>query len=249
MLRKLVKGEKVMVLYAANPDKYKPGDIVAVINSNADGGGHLRLKTDDGWICCLKRKELLAIGDKVVRGPDWDGGGYQDNPAGINGSIGTVVGFNNAGAAHGHNVDVDWPERRDTICHHRMTADHQDLKPTGDSEEVGEDKLEGYEKFDLTVEVTIDDKQEDTMTREQRAVERDKSITSKEDAMSNAIIAHKEDIAEREESIAGLKAEAVNLRAYTTDKAENVALVMAAKKCTAKQAEAILTLKDRGIEL
>lgn len=150
-LSKLVKGQAVMALSVRNDSsKYTVGTLGTVRRGEANFKGEYDMNFDGpaGHIMCLPRNKLLAIGDKVVRGPDWNSGGYQDSSAGEEGGIGTVTGFNHPGADEEHNVTVDWSTRKDNC--HRMTADHQDLKPTGDSVDTGDsedDKPDCYGKY------------------------------------------------------------------------------------------------------
>ncbi len=253
MLRKLNKGEKALVLRQGCGHKMKTGEIITSLNE----GSPVYCSGDSGrWT--MPRDYLLAIRDRVKRGPDFGRDYDFVSSAPESSDIGIVTGFSGENTAinkswHGSCVSVKWGGR-DYPMRYRMNADYQDLKPTGDSEEVGDDKLKGYEKFDLTVEVIIDDKQEEAMNREQRAVKKDEEVEGIEKAITDAKIAHKEDMAAKKEQIAGLKEEARELRDSITDKEALVKLVMKAKNLGGKvtpedQAGAILALKDKEIEL
>ena len=244
MLRKLNKGEKALVLRQGCGHKMKTGEIVTSLNE----GSPVYCSGDSGrWT--MPRDYLLAIGDKVVRGPDWSKG-YSGTGDFV--GVGSVTeirdGYVNTYDSKGHS----WSPR--------ITADHQDLKHAGDSagDSKGDDGLmnakeaeDTFYKLTKLQELIQEDKK---MTREKRAENKDAEIEGIEKAITDAKIAHKEDMAAKKEQIAGLKEEARELRDSTTDKEALVKLVMKAKNLGGKvtpedQAGAILALKDKGIEL
>ena len=243
MLRNLKVGEKVLVIDATGSSRAPVGTMLTCTRLPLNPDSSMGFDSKEHKDISIRRIRVLAIGDKVVRGPDWSKG-YSGTGDFV--GVGSVTeirdGYVNTYDSKGHS----WSPR--------ITADHQDLKHAGESEEVGEDKLKGYEKFDLTVEVIIDDKQEEAMNREQRAVKKDEEVEGIEKAITDAKIAHKEDMAAKKEQIAGLKEEARELRDSITDKEALVKLVMKAKNLGGKvtpedQAGAILALKDKEIEL
>ena len=226
MLRELKKGEKVLVIASIRIDKhgFKIGELVTVANSQ-----HTGYWCNDQWVC--SREELLAIGDKVVRGPDWKWGNEGNN------GIGTVTEFDPKTSSD-QTVLVIWANGNRTWA--RMTPDHQDLRPMGESEREG---ISGMEVTAVIYDECSQYKpmQEDTMTREQRAVE----------AEGQALVI-KEEIAQKEEKVSELNAKAANLRRFKTDKDANVALVIKAKNLDNKatpeeQAKAMLELSDKEI--
>ena len=239
MLRELNKGEKVLVIKAGGY-----GGNVGDIGTIDEEGSSVPFCLFSGVRFAISRKKLLAIGDKVVRGPDWEQGDAY-------GDIGTVEDIQELSKGP-ENVGVRYPNGRYAAC--KMTPNHQDLKPTGDSE--GADKEHDPYKKAFGVDYSshavdamkymmanvIKQPQEDTMTREARAVVIDKSVKEKGEALSDYV-------AQENEKIDDLKAEAVNLRAYTTDKEEIIAQIVSVKKCTKKQAKDWLALKDKGIEV
>ena len=85
------------------------------------------------------------------------------------------------------------------------------------------------------------------MTRGKQADTLDKDIIAKRDAL-------KEYVARENEQIVEMEVKVTNLRTHDTDKAENIALVVTAQNLDGnatpeKQAEAMLALKDKGIEV
>ena len=130
-LRKLKKGEQVLVLYT-DPGRYKEGDVGTFVERTP-----LRtivVDMDEDTRAQLNRSSILAIRDKVVRGPDMskDCTLKEDHHVGL---VGTVVKFHSGS----RNVEVDWDDGPKGTFY-RMTSDHQDLKPTGGS--VDEGKVE-----------------------------------------------------------------------------------------------------------
>ena len=305
MLSKLVKGQEVLVLANSTDDsvfvgcdKYTIGELM-VLHSQGGSASILRRKDGSDREIHIYRKHLLAIGDKVERGPDMHkgcsiGDDYDD-------SKGVVTGFHDN---DGRNVVVKWEHKPNVTTYFRMTADHQDLKPTGDSVGVEDGKPEerpfqvhdyvewqqgeqiakrghvtliedGNQKiwfkqpgkdyatwsnvrnFTLIEPVKETNKpkpiKENDMsteiTREQRAVKKDEEVRGIEDDMANAIVAHKEAMAVKEENAAALKADAKRLRDHTTDYAATIDDIKIAHKLTNKQAEAAYRLSKKGITI
>lgn len=130
-LSKLVIGQKVLVVTKECGHDFGIGQIITV-KEVRDGDYNF---SSDGVTWYLQRREVLAIGDEVVRGPDM----FNDTTMGerpCHNTIGKVIDFENMD----RNVQVKWGNGSEGS--YRMNADHQDLKPTGDSEAREEDKPE-----------------------------------------------------------------------------------------------------------
>ncbi len=224
MLRELIKDEEVLVIEGPN---FRAGQILTVDCTN-----RAEYYCSDGTRRMSKmRRSLLVIGDKVVRGPDWNSKCTRYDGEGV------VVEFNYLFALKNHNVRVKW--NGGDYGSYRMNANYQDLKPTGDSE--GEEAEPTVHKVTVTIDM------EDTMTREQRAIDINKDVEARQDALD-------EYIAQTEEKIADLQEEAVELRKYKTDKDAKIAYTIKAHNLDSKttpeeQAKAMLALKDKGIEV
>ena len=129
-LRKLKKGEQVLVIGNCGDPPFSIGKTYIVRREDGTSGAWLG---ESGWIY---RKDILAIGDKVVRGPDWerweDGSGtgpYGPWKPTCEGTVSKLCP---------DYAEVKWEDG--THRRHRMTPDHQDLKPTGDSVDEGKSK-------------------------------------------------------------------------------------------------------------
>lgn len=146
-LSKLEVGQEVMVLKSNFCSRYDIGTIGTVIDATPDHRGLLRVRVAEDWIASIRREKILCVGDKVTRGPDWDNRNAGDT--GRPNGVGVVIGFKNPKRIKGFDVRVDWPHRNDTSC--RMTPDHQDLKPTGDSVDTG-DSVESKDDVSMTPE-------------------------------------------------------------------------------------------------
>jgi len=259
MLRKLNKGEKALVLRQGCGHKMKTGEIITSLNE----GSPVYCSGDSGrWT--MPRDYLLAIRDRVKRGPDFGRDYDFVSSAPESSDIGIVTGFSGENTAinkswDGSCVSVKWGGR-DYPMRYRMNADYQDLKPTGDSagDSKGDDGLmnakEAEDTFYKLTKLQEPIQEDKKMTREKRAENKDAEIEGIEKAITDAKIAHKEDMAAKKEQIAGLKEEAKELRDSTTDKEALVKLVMKAKNLGGKvtpedQAGAILALIDKEIEL
>ena len=134
-LRELQKGEEVLVLNYTGIYQYKKGDLVVAAGKITNGFEQVAVK---GHISCasFKREHLLCVGDKVTRGPDWKWEIEEGN------GVGTVIAFESNGTPD-HNVSVRWENDPTGFCY-RMTPDHQDLKPVGDSVDEGRPECFGF---------------------------------------------------------------------------------------------------------
>ncbi len=129
-LSNLVKGQEVLALGRYNVGSpYDIGEIGEVNYPKPDRMGHLAIRLGGISEACLKREQLLAVGDKVTRGPDWENRNALDS--GHANGVGVVVGFKHPHSIKGFDVTVDFPKAKGVFC--RMTPDHQDLKPVGNS--------------------------------------------------------------------------------------------------------------------
>lgn len=138
-LRELKKDEPVLVIDGRVENLKIPIGLLAKAIYDEDDG-RVVISVNNHTVRKL-RKHLLCIGDKVTRGPGWEN--RQGNSIKAKG-VGVVTGFNHPDSAEGYDVEVDWPDLKDVSC--RMTPDHQDLKPVGDSvDEVGNKQVEGCE--------------------------------------------------------------------------------------------------------
>lgn len=228
MLRELKKGDKALVIDDRMSDHSEIGEIVTVRNGStgmpicdtATSGNR-------GW--SIYRNDLLAIGDKVVRGPDMskDLAAHED--------AGKVIGFNYEDANAGFNVRVAWPD--DTIGSYRMTADYQDLKPTGDSE--GEDLDIGPCKIIINKITHIQEGNMATSNRSARKRE-----------LKETIIPQREDtVADAELALAEATDEFARLIFSKTDHAETITDIITVHGLDEKQAEAAYRLSKQGINI
>ncbi len=284
-LRELKKGEKVLMIEACPNGKV--GDTVIVLGQRNKNSPTWQCKWNKGEID-KHRESLLAVGDKVTRGPCWDKH-YAANAEAMK-EVGTVTTLNNS------SVRVDW---KDGLLIksglYIMTPDHQDLKPVGDSE-VGEGRPEcfgEYQNCDLSCEdcpshmpdspickcfsSECSDKlecmkltrergspvkepnkpkpiEEKAMTRKQEAVEVDEKIENVRKQKYHDVIAHEENMAQKDERMIELQGEAADLKLYTTKKAKKIATVVRAKNANGaftseEQAEAIIWCSDNEITL
>lgn len=268
MLRELVIDEKVIVIDDGGSDRAPVGTMLTCTRlplSRTSGMGFKSKEHKDISICKIR---VLAIGDKVVRGPDWDWG-RQD---GGEGNVGVVVRFHQGSGLHP--VEVKWGNGM--VRCYRINPDHQDLKPTGDSEPVRTDEPDGkaikFHAAEVPREIyhahshaldamkyvmagtdfctaTIQSK-EDSMTREQQAKHIDRDVKTAEEA----ILEHKEKIAQEDEKIVDLKKRAADLRKFKNDKEATAHYIIVAKNLdpsgeytAEQQAKAIMYLAGIGI--
>lgn len=215
----------------------------------------------------IYRFRVLAVGDKVVRGPDsaWNHA-YHTLPSNPQeGDVGKVGGFDKTDQS----IRVEWESGGESWCKPK------EIKPVGDSEEVGEDKPECYRDTNCAVgysreqcsygrecweavRIYGDFKpkpiKEKVMTREQRAKDLEKTMEEAVDAKQTAIDTHEEDLAQRDESMSVLAEQIADMKLYKTDKAKKVATVVKAKNADGmtgpeEQAEAIIWCNDNEIAL
>ena len=135
------EGEEVLVLKPYSDDSpYKVGDI-GKARGEYSSEGHCLIKAGGYSRACVARKSLLAIGDKVTRGPDMHKDCNCPTSEGTD-KVGVVVEFREGS---NRNVVIQWdglPHQN----HYRMNPDHQDLKPVGDSVDEGAPKCFGDNK-------------------------------------------------------------------------------------------------------
>ena len=136
-LRELKKGEKVLVI--GKTSNFNIGDIVTIKGRTISGIGY---KCSNGEEELGKsRGQLLAIGDKVTRGPDWERCYYDQD--GGEGNAGVITHILPDRPKQPVRVLWDNGSTPGANPYYRMTPNHQDLKPTGDSVEDGKPECFG----------------------------------------------------------------------------------------------------------
>lgn len=270
-LRELKQGEEVMVIKPlTDTSSYQAGDIGVFKHMS---GPHCVLDIKDNNECnaCVVRENLLAIGDKITRGPDWRWGG-EDGGAG---NIGEVIEFvtpDGYDPEWTNNVRVKW-SNGSTSCV-RMTPDHQDLKPVGDSVDEGRPECFGTYVFNCSActgcshrlpngdcrciggrcESKEQCKRIVKEPNKPKPIKENNTMANRSEEkrkLKETTIPQLED-AKAEAALALELAEAKlkRLEAHKTDHAETIADIMKAKKVTAEEAEAILRLsKGVGIQV
>ena len=263
-LRKLKEGEQVLVIGIKMNQHTELGEIVTV---NTDSTGMPLCKTSSHSNWSIYRNDLLAIGDKVVRGPDWK----WSNQDGGAGNVGTVRKLIKGSGEWLGKVKVDWGNGG-SLCY-RMTPEHQDLKPTGDSVDTEKGKPECFGDGDkIEVKVTmpqmprfnvdwVDGCTYKSMTIPSYIWGGDKPIkennimasdrTARKRELKETVIPQRQDaVADAELALSQDEAELKRLEAHTTDHAEIIADIKLAKNVDDEGAEAILRLsKGVGIQV
>ena len=266
-LRELKKGEKVLMIEACPNGKV--GDTVIVLRQRNKNSSTWQCKWNKGEIDKY-RESLLAIGDKVTRGPDW---GYGDQDGGKD-NVGVITHILKDHG--GQTCRAKWPKPHPSGSnpYYRMNADYQDLKPVGDSE-VGEGKPECFGEYmfecsfcsgckhktkESTCRCIVDCRAKDACKKlvKEKIAEPNKPKPIEENDMANrsarkrelkeVLIPAKEDALEDAKlALAKDQAELQRLVVHTTDHAETIADIKVAHKMDDKQAEAALRLSKKDI--